>query len=97
MSSSEKVNLLATNVIAEQGSGVKTYRWARAGTVMMASHGVVTQSTIYLSGSLVWSPEHMYSTVRQHTCESRARRFRHSMNMKGGQSSVTLHIICGLK
>jgi hypothetical protein len=52
MSSSEKTNLLATNVIAEHGSGVKTYRWARAGTVMMASHGVVTQSTVYLSGSL---------------------------------------------
>ena len=67
MSSSEKANLLATNVIAEQGSGVKTYRWVRAGTVMMASHGVVTQSTIYLSGSLEWSPEHMYSTMPTHT------------------------------
>ena len=53
-SSSEKANLLATNVIAEHRSGVKTYRWARAGTVMMASHGVVTQSTICLSGSLEW-------------------------------------------
>ena len=37
MSSSEKANLLATNVIAEQGSGVKTYRWVRAGTVMIAT------------------------------------------------------------
>ena len=97
MSSSEKANLLATNVIAEQGSGVKTYRWARAGTVMMASHGVVTQSTIYLSVSLEWSPEHMHWTVPTHTCESRARRFRHSMGMMGGQSSVTLHSVCELK
>ena len=68
MSSSEKANLLATNVIAEQGSGVKTYRWARAGTVMMASHGVVTQSTIYIPGSLEWSPVHMYSTVPTCMC-----------------------------
>ena len=83
--------------VAEQGSGVKTYRWAKAGTVMMASHGVVTQSTIYLSGSLEWSPEHMYSTVPTHMCESRARRFRHSMGMMGGQSSVTLHSICDMK
>jgi hypothetical protein len=52
MSSSKKANLLATNVIAEQGSGVKTYRWVRAGTVMIASHGVITQSTIYIPGSL---------------------------------------------
>ena len=85
MSSSEKANLLATNVIAEHGSGVKTYRWAKAGTVMMASHGVVTQSTIYLSGSLEWSPEHMYSTIPTHMCESRARRFRHSMGMMAAQ------------
>ena len=63
MSSSENANLLATNVTAEQGSGVKTYRWVRAGTVMIASHGVVTQSTIHRPGSLEWSPEHMYSTV----------------------------------
>ena len=97
MSSSEKANLLATNVIAEQGSGVKTYRWARAGTVMMASHGVVTQSTIYLSVSLEWSPEHLHWMVPTHTCESRARRFRHSMGMMGGQSSVTLHSICEME
>ena len=100
MSSSEKANLLATNVIAEQGSGVKTYRWARAGTVMMASHGVVTQSTIYVSGSLEWSPEHMYSSfdcTDTCMCESRARRFWHSMGMMGGQSSVTLHSICDMK
>ena len=76
----------------------KTYRCARAGTVMMASHGVVTQSTIYLSGSLEWSPEHMNSTVPTCTCESRARRFRpHSMGMMGGQSSVALHSVCELK
>ena len=67
MSSSEKANLLATNVIAEQGSDVKTSRWARAGTVMMASHGVVTHSTIYLAVSLEWSPEHMHWTVPTHT------------------------------
>ena len=87
----------ATNVIAEQGSGVKAYRWARAGRVMMASHGVVTQSTIYVSGSLEWSPEHMNSTVPTCTCESRARRFPHSMGMMGGQSSVALHSVCELK
>ena len=85
------------HLIAEQGSGVKTYRWARAGTVMMASHGVVTQSTIYVSGSLEWSPEHMNLTVPTCTCESRERRFRHSMGMMGGQSSVTLHSVCELK
>ena len=68
MSSSEKANLLATNVIAEQGSGVKTYRWVRAGTVMIASHGVITQSTIYIPGSLEWSPVHMYSTVPTCMC-----------------------------
>ena len=93
----KKPNLLATNVIAEQGSGVKTYRWARSGIVMMASHGVVTQSTIYVSGSLEWSPEHMNLTVPTCTCESRERRFRHSMGMMGGQSSVTLHSVCELK
>ena len=97
MSSSEKANLLATNVIAEQGSGVKTYRWVRAGTVMIASHGVVTQSTIYIPGSLEWSPEHMNLTVPTCTCESRERRFPHSMGMMGGQSSVTLHSVCELK
>ena len=60
MLSSEKANLLATNVIAEQGSGVKTYRWARAGTVMTASHDVVTQSTINLSGSLECGRQNTY-------------------------------------
>ena len=97
MSSSEKANLLATNVIAEQGSGVKTYRWVRAGTVMIASHGVITQSTIYIPGSLEWSPVHMYSTVPTCMCGSRARRFRHCMGMMGGHSSVTLHSICDMK
>ena len=100
MSSSEKANFtVAANVIAEQGqgSGLKTYRWVRAGTEMMASYDVVTQSTIYFSGSLEWSPEHMNLTVPTCTCECRARRFRHSMGMMGGQSSVTLHSVCELK
>ena len=87
----------ATNVIAEQGSGVKTYRWVKAGTVMIASHGVITQSTIYIPGSLEWSPVHMYSTVPTCMCGSRARRFRHCMGMMGGHSSVTLHSICDMK
>ena len=41
----------------------KNLKVGQAGTVMMASHGVVTQSTIYVSGSLEWSPEHMNLTV----------------------------------
>ena len=100
MSSSEKANLLATNVIAEQGSGVKTYRWVRAGTVMIASHGVITQSTpfTYLEA---WNGR-QYTCIRlyRHACEqcgSRARRFRHCMGMMGGHSSVTLHSICDMK
>ena len=68
MSSSEKANLLATNVIAEQGSGVKTYRWVRAGTVMIASHGLVTQPEHHLH---TWKPgmvarTHVFDCTNMH-------------------------------
>ena len=40
---------------------------------------------------------HVFDCTDMPMRESRAHRFRHSMGMMGGQSSVTLHSVCELK
>ena len=72
-------------------------RWDWAGTVVIGGHNMFTKSTTYLVWMLHWSPEqHVSDGPTTHMCKSHARTVRHSTGMVGGQSSVSLYILCEL-